>query len=73
VQPVGDRRDARTIDDRDDRLITTHQIVEPYELRRALDRIELALRRPIGLIVLRVLPPSDVSALPLIVLGRNFL
>ena len=72
VQLVGFGHDAETIDDWDDRVVTAYQVVEAYEQRRPLDRIEFTLRRSIGLVVGRVPPPRDISALPLVLLSRNF-
>ena len=40
-------------------------------MRRALDRVELGLRRLEKPVVLLVLPARDVAALPLVLLGRD--
>src|SRR5215471_11551789 len=72
VQLVGDGHDAWAIDDRDDHLVSAHQVVEVYEQRRTLDRIELALRGSEGAVVVCVLPSRDISALPLVLLAGNF-
>src|SRR5438128_997783 len=44
-------RYRRAVDDRDDRPNPDHQIVHRDEQRRPFDRVELALGRPISLVV----------------------
>src|SRR3954451_13143576 len=65
------RRGLRPVPDRGPGAIRAHELVDADEQCRALDRIELRLRRAIGLVDLVVAPAGDVAALPLVLLAGD--
>src|SRR6184192_2238796 len=70
-EPRARRGDAVAPQERDDHDVLDHEIVHLDEERRALDRVELDLRRPVDPIVLLAAPARDVAPLPLVRLRRD--
>src|SRR6516162_2941695 len=71
-QLAGYPRNGHPVDDRDDPWISHHHVVHCNEQRRPFHRVELSFGGLIGLIVVLVMPATDIAALPLVVFRRDF-
>src|SRR5512145_2222528 len=71
VQGVGRARDPVAPQDRDHHHVGDHDVVHLDEQGGTLHRIELAVRRLVGAVVLVVAEAGDVAALPLVGLLRG--